>query len=125
MTKSDNTVEKKQSALQNALTHFKSKLAGELKKIAVPEWNIDVYYRGTSSMATEAKILSLTTSGKTAEGLVESIVQKAMDEDGKRLFKDTDRATLMHEADPQVLIKVATALNNATSEDSIADIEGN
>ncbi len=100
-------------------------MAGELKKINVPEWDTDVYYRGTSSMATEAKILSLTTSGKTAEGLVESIVQKAMDENGKRLFRDADRVTLMHEADPQVLIKVATALNNATTEDSIGDIEKN
>lgn len=124
MTKSDN-VEQQKTTLQKALTHFKSKLAGELKKINVPEWDTDVYYRGTSSMATEAKILSLTTSGKTAEGLVESIVQKAMDENGKRLFRDADRVTLMHEADPQVLIKVATALNNATTEDSIGDIEKN
>ena len=119
------TTDKKTTPLQNALSHFKSKLAGELKSIEVPEWDTTIYYRGTSSMATESKILSLTTNGKTADGLVESIVQKSLDENGKRVFKDTDRAALMNEADPSVLIKLATALNNANTEDSISDIEGN
>ena len=119
------TTDKKTNTLQNALSHFKSKLAGELKSISVSEWDTTIYYRSTSSMATESKILSLTTNGKTAEGLVESIVQKSLDENGKRIFKDTDRASLMNEADPSVLIKVATALNNANTEDSLADIEGN
>lgn len=109
---------------QKALAHFKSKLAGELLSIEVPEWDSTIYYRATSTMSTEAKILKLTTDGKTAEALVESIVQKSLTQDGKRVFHDTDRAVLMNEADPQVLLKVATALNNANA-DTIASVEGN
>ena len=107
-----------------ALAHFKSKLAGDLQSITVPEWDCEIYYRATSSMATEAKILKLTTDGKTAEALIESIVQKALDKDGKKVFHDTDRAILMNEADPSILVRVATALNNANS-DSIEAVEKN
>ena len=124
MTKSENLKET-QSTIQKALTHFKAKLSGELQKVNVPEWDTDIYFRATSSMATEAKVLALTTTGKTAEGLVESIVQKSLKEDGSRMFRDTDRAALMNEVDPTVLIKIGTALNNATSEDSIGNIEKN
>ena len=49
---------------------------------------------------------------------------KSLNKDGKRLFADTDRAMLMNEVDPSVLIKVATALNNANSE-TVADVEKN
>ena len=76
-------------------------------------------------MAIESKIMSLTNSGKTAEALVESIIWKALDEDGKRLFKETDRIELMNEADPSVIISVASQLNRLVQEDSIADIEKN
>lgn len=112
------------SIKEKALAHFKSKLAGDMNKLHVEEWDCDIYYRSTSSMSTEAKILKLTTEGKTAEALVESIVQKSLDADGKRVFHDTDRSHLMNEVDPTVLVKVATALNNASS-DSVSSIEKN
>jgi hypothetical protein len=118
MTKSDMTVRDK------ALAHFKSRLSGDLQKITVPEWDCEIYYRATSSMATEAKILKLTTDGKTAEALVESIVQKALDAEGKKVFHETDRAMLMNETDPAVLVRIATALNNASA-DSIEAVEKN
>ena len=47
------------------------------------------------------------------DALVESIVVKARTKDGKRLFADADRLTLMNEADPAVIIKIAGAINNA------------
>ena len=122
MTDTDKTQDK--TIKQKALAHFKAKIAGNLFKYHVDEWDCDVYYRATASMATEAKIMNLTQTGKTAEALVESIVLKALDEDGKRIFRDADRPELLNEADPQVLIKVAGVLNNANSE-SIEDIEKN
>ena len=93
-------------------------------KYRVDEWDCDVYYRATASMATEAKIMNLTQSGKTAEALVESIVLKALNEDGNRIFKDADRMELLNEADPSVLVKVAGVLNNANAE-SLEAIEKN
>ena len=122
MTDTDKTKDK--TIKQKALAHFKAKIAGNLFKYHVDEWDCDVYYRATASMATESKIMNLTQGGKTAEALVESIVLKALDEDGNRIFRDADRPELLNQADPQVLIKVAGVLNNANSE-SIEDIEKN
>jgi len=112
------------TVLENATAHFKEKLAGKLFELEVPEWNSTIYYHSTASMRTESKIMALTQQSKTAEALVESVVLKSLDKDGNRVFKDTDRAALLNEADPKVLIKVATVLNNA-SENSISQIEGN
>ena len=121
MTDTDN---KDKSIKAKALAHFKAKLAGNLFSYTVEEWDCDIYYRATANMATEAKIMNLTQTGKTAEALVESIVLKALDENGKRIFKDIDRIELLNETDPSVLIKVAGLLNNVNSE-SIEAIEKN
>jgi len=122
MTDTDKT--KDQTVKQRALAHFKAKLAGNLFKYHVDEWDCDIYYRATANMATEAKIMNLTQTGKTAEALVESIILKAFNEEGKRIFTDLDRTELLNQADPQVLIRVAGILNNASA-DSIEDIEKN
>ena len=51
-----------------------------------------------------------------AEALVESILQKALNPEGKPLFSKFDKQTLMHDVDPAVLIKIASAINKATTE---------
>jgi len=102
--------------LEQAKSHFKNKLNGELNKMSVPEWEQDIYYKKTYSFATESKIIELQSQNKTVEALVESIIAKALDPDGKPLFTKFDRNSLMHEVDPQVLIRIATLLNNATAE---------
>ena len=112
------------SVLENATAHFKEQFAGKLYSTKVDEWKTTIYYRSTASMRTESKIMALTGQGKTAEALVESIVLKALDKNGDKMFKETDRATLLNEADPKVLIRVATKLNNA-GDIPLAEIEGN
>jgi hypothetical protein len=106
------TETKIKTPIESATAHFKEKLAGKLYKYHSDEWDMDIHYRSSSSMRVESKIMSLTQNGKAADALVESIILKALDQDGNRLFKETDRATLMNEADPQVIIKIATQLNN-------------
>jgi hypothetical protein len=115
---------KKKSAIAAATEHYRNKIGGELQKYRCEEWNLDIYYKATASLATENKIMGLQQNGKTAEALCESIIQKAFDENGKRLFVAADREELMNEADPQVIIKIAGVLNNANS-DSIEDIAKN
>lgn len=112
------------TVINNVTAHFKSKLAGQLLSMEVAEWNTTIYYRATSSLRAESYIMGYTQQGKTAEALVETIIQKSLDSEGNKLFKETDRATLLNEADPKVLINVAATLNSA-SDETIADIEGN
>ena len=93
------------SIMDNIGKHYQSSIAGEMKKIHVEEWGTDIYCRTTYPLKDEA--------GKTIEAVVESIIVKSRDKDGKRLFHDADRIKLMNEADPLVVVKVGTAINNA------------
>ena len=104
------------NVLNKATSHFKTKLNGELQKITVPEWETDIYYKSTHSFAVESKILELQQQGKTVEALVESVISKALDPDKKPIFTRFDKNTLLNEVDPEVLVRVATALNSAISE---------
>jgi hypothetical protein len=93
--------------------HYQSSIAGEMQKYHCEEWDTDIYYRTTYPLKDEAKVLELQAQGKTIEALVESIITKAKDKDGKRLFHDADTVKLMNEADPLVVVRVATKINNA------------
>ena len=104
------------NVLKNAQEHFKTKLAGGLEKLPVPEWKTDIHYKSSYPFAVESKIIELQQQGKTVEALVESVIAKALNMDGQPMFGKFDKVSLMNEVDPQVLIKVATALNNGTME---------
>jgi len=103
-------------SIKNIQEHFKAKLAGGLQKMSVPEWKMDIYYKASYPFAVESEIIQLQQNGKSVEALVQSLILKALDPDGKPLFNKFDKSTLMNEADPQVLIRVCSELNNATSE---------
>lgn len=93
--------------------HFQTAIKGELQKYHCKEWGSDIYFRTTYPFRDEAKIVELASKGMVVEALVETVLVKARDAEGKRLFIDADRAKLMNEADPAVIIKIATAINNA------------
>ena len=96
--------------------HWQTAIAGEMEKYHCKEWNIDIYFRKTHSFKDEAKIVEYASKGQVVEALVETILIKSRDAQGKRLFVDADRIRLMQEADPAVIIKIATAINNAKLE---------
>ena len=110
--------------LEKATGHYRSKLDGSLNSVEIPEWETTVYYRNTSTLKDESTVLKLQQEGKTVEALVQSIIIKALDENGKRMFAPADRVVLMNEVDPQVVIRLASVLNGV-DEDSLEDIEKN
>lgn len=105
--------EAKKPAIDLVKKHFQSKISGALNKHHVPEWGIDVYYRSTTTLKQEAKIVELTSQGKTVEALVEAIIAKSLDETGKALFSPYDKSVLMNEADPTVILNLSRVLNGA------------
>jgi len=110
--------------LEKATAHYRSKLDGSLLSLEVPEWDTIVYYRPTTTLKEESTVLKLQQEGKTIEALVQSIIVKARNEDGSKMFSNADRVTMMNEVDPQVIIRIATTLNGV-DEDSLEDIEKN
>ena len=100
------------SVLEKAKQHYKSQLAGEIQSIEVPEWETTVYYKSTNNFMAEQKIIQLHTQGKMVEALIETLIQKALDENGNKMFRPADRDILLREVDPQVIIRVCTQINS-------------
>lgn len=112
MTEENKPEGKKKSAIDIVTKHFQGKVAGVLKHHHVEAWGLDVYFRPTTTLKQEARIVELSQQNKTVEALVETIIIKALDEAGNPLFTQYDKAALMNEADPTVVLALARVLNN-------------
>lgn len=102
-----------QSVLNNARSHFRGALAQEMLSVEVPEWNTTIYFKAATSFAVEQKIIELHGKGNLVEALVETLLSKSLTEDGKKMFTPADKVVLMREVDPEVIITVVTAINQA------------
>jgi hypothetical protein len=102
-----------QRATDNIVKHYQNQINGDLQKLHVEEWDMDIYYRHTYSFQDEAKIVELQAKGLVVDALVQSLIVKARDKNGKRIFHDLDKTRLMTEADPAVITRVAGHINNA------------
>jgi hypothetical protein len=108
--------------LEKITKHYHREINGELEKIEVPEWEMDIYFKRTYPFEDEAKVIELQSQGKVVDALVESLIVKARDKDGKRIFSEADRIVLMKEADPTVITKVAGTINNASLRPKVSDL---
>jgi|TARA_A100001015_G_scaffold301941_1_gene389525 hypothetical protein len=108
--------------LEKIAKHYQSAISGDLFKIKVAEWDMDIYCKKTYSFKDESKVIEMQGQGKTVEALIESLIVKALDKDGKRIFMDADRINLMNEADPAVIVRVAGQINNMGLRQPIGDV---
>ena len=114
---------KKLNVLEKATSHYRTQLAGEMKKFHVEEWDVDIYHRGITNLRQEQEVVELSKKGKSVEALVMSIINKALDEDGKPVFRAVDKITLMNQVDPNILLTIANKLNNSVP--TVLELEGN
>ena len=99
-------------AIDRATAHFKEVMSSDLKgPIEVPEWDLDVYYHPSSTLAEESVVIDLQQQGKTTEALVVTLINKAKDKDGNKLFELTDKTRMMRAVDPAVILKIIGAMN--------------
>ena len=99
------------SVLNKATGHFKEKLSGEMKSIDVPEWETTIYYKSVSTFVQQQKVIELHSKGKMVDALIETLIGRSLDENGKKIFGHGDRDVLMREVDPNIIIRVCTAIN--------------
>lgn len=103
--------------LTRAKLHYRDRLAEPLKYVEVDEWPDEngqpsrIYYRQSMSLQQQQEVLSLNQSGKIGEALVATLIAKALDEDGKPLFKQVHRTELMRQVDTEVISKIIQAMN--------------
>lgn len=110
------------SVIKNIQNHYQSAMGDDLLKYHCKEWNTDIFYRKTYPFKDEAKVIELQSQGKTVEALVHSLIAKARKQDGSKMFSDADKITLMNEADPKVVVKVASVINAAQAVPSMSDV---
>jgi hypothetical protein len=103
--------------LDNATSHFREKISGEMKKVHVPEWACDIYFKPTLTLKEQGKLIELASQGKQVEALVESLIVKARNQDGSKMFNFADKAALLNEVDPTVIIRVVGEINSANDEE--------
>lgn len=103
--------------LEKATAHFRGRIGGEMKKINVPEWECDIWFKTSTNLKEQSKLIELSQAGKTVEALVENLVIKARNEDGSKMFGMPDKITLMNEVDPSVIIRIVAEMNDVSSED--------
>lgn len=109
--------------LEKATAHFRNQIGGEMRVVEVPEWETKVYFKTATSLKEEGKILELSQQGKTIEALVESLIIRARNEDGSKMFTIADKPTFLNEIDPKVIIRLVGEMNNASfniAEDDLA-----
>lgn len=113
------------TVLDNATKHFRTQLSAALESVQVPEWETKIYFKTTLTLKEQTKLIELAQAGKTTEALVETLITKARNEDGTKMFQTSDRVVFMNEVDPQVLIRVVGEINNFGAENTIEAVEKN
>jgi hypothetical protein len=109
--------------LDQATAHFRNKISEKMNSIEVPEWGCKIYFKNTISLKEQSKLIELASSGKTVEALVETLIVKARNEDGTKMFTMPDKATFMNEVDPSVIIRVVGEINDLVAEGTEMDLE--
>ena len=112
------------SVLEKATAQFREKISGELQFVLVPEWGepdkpLKIYYKPAINFKAQGKILALFKADKDEEAVCQSLIIKALDEDGKHIFKQTDMPNLLHEVDPDVVNRILSemSINNDDAEE--------
>ena len=103
------------NVLERATAHFREQRSAEMSHVYVPEWNSKIYFKKTINLREQSRLIELSTTGKTVEALVESLIVKARNEDGSKMFTMADKPTLMNETDPNVVIRVVGEINDGNS----------
>jgi hypothetical protein len=112
--------------LDKATAHFRQKISADMQKVYVPEWECDIYFKPSMTLKEQSKLIELTQQGKTVEALVESLIVKARNVDGTKMFSMPDKMILLNEVDPSVIIRVVGDINEATRiEDNLEQVEKN
>jgi hypothetical protein len=111
--------------LERATAHFRDKINEKMKFIEVPEWDCKIYFKNSVTLKEQSKLIELATSGKTVEALVETLIVKARNEDGTKMFTMMDKNVFLHEIAPEVIIRVVSEINSVNDDVTQEDVEKN
>lgn len=106
---------------ENAKEHFKSRFDGALAVYHVDEWDTDIYYRSVISGKKQAEIMKKIDAGNTVEAVCMALIVRALDEDGKPIWRPAELAELMRSYDTTIIGRIVE--NIAEDDPSIDDLK--
>ena len=115
--------------VDRAEADFRSKLSGKLNSMDVPEWGengtpLKVYWKPLINFKSQGKIFALLNEGKTSEAVCQTLITRALDEEGQHLFQQHEMEKLLRFTDPNVISKIVGAMS-PEDEDDIDEIKKN
>lgn len=101
------------NAIDRVKSHWSERLT-EVREIKVPEWGdadgpLIIHVKPTN-MAQRSRLFKLAQEGSLM-AVAETLILRARDKDGLPIFTGKDAETLMKEADPDVVTRVAGEIN--------------
>ncbi|MBT8496127.1 MAG: hypothetical protein KJO07_23990 [Deltaproteobacteria bacterium] len=96
------------SIAANAVAHFKARRE-ELREIDVPEWEGSIWYRPVMTVRERAAIMEHYDAKRQtfdASVFVTALITRALDADGKPVFRSASRLQIETEFDPEVVERV-------------------
>jgi hypothetical protein len=105
------------SILDKAKSHF-DKL--ETRTIEVPEWDAVIY--ATPFTMGEKKSLWKFAKDDDFEFMVRTLILKALDKDGNKMFDISNKVELMNKVSPDVITRVVSEISISQT---VEDMEGN
>lgn len=114
------------SIIDKAAAQFRERLSGDLNSIDVVEWGekdkpLKIYFKPAINFKAQEKIYALVNAGKSSEAVCQTLIIRALDEDGNHIFRQTDMLKLMHEVDPEIVASIITQMQPA--EDDIQTLK--
>jgi len=105
--------------LDRAKAHFEARLSGEPSRIEVPEWGengqpLVIYYK---PMTLKAKSALSVFADNPFEYAVESLIRRALDADGKPIFRPVEKVEIMRHVDPDVVERIVISMVGDDKED--------
>jgi Asp-tRNA(Asn)/Glu-tRNA(Gln) amidotransferase B subunit len=99
--------------LENAKQHFRDKVSGEMSFVEVPEWGTEdkplkIYFRSIT-LKQKDRIYKYIREG-SLESLAMTLVVRALDEEGKPLFKPVHKTELMNSVDSEVIERIVNQM---------------
>ena len=109
------------SVIDIAKSHFENL---GVQSIEVPEWkdehgNSTIIYWNPINLFEKNILFKKSDNLSDVSILADILVMKALDKDGKKLFKPEDKVALMYKVDSDVLSRISTAMVSAITPDEV------
>lgn len=93
------------TAIEQAEEHYNNQVRGFLR---VDEWDADIYWSPLT--LNDLARIGRAAKGDDAQTIIETVVLKAEDKNGDKLFTVEDKAKLKRAADPAILGRIIQAI---------------